>query len=113
MAVKRHLVAISLVSFLLLFLHPSKTMSEDSLMEEEMDLPDDKEGEKIKAKNNKEDEDAFREMEPPIVEGTVFELSQISVFGLISLLTATFPLSSSVCPFVLTAKCSSLNRDSG
>lgn len=33
-----------------------------------MDLPDDKEGEKIKAKNNKEDEDAFREMEPPIVE---------------------------------------------
>ena len=49
-------------------------MSEDALMEEEMDSPDTKKGVKIEAKNNKEDEDAFRELEPPVVEGCTFEL---------------------------------------
>jgi len=33
-----------------------------------MDSPDTKKGVKIEAKNNKEDEDAFRELEPPVVE---------------------------------------------
>ena len=66
---RRHLLAVGVVAFLL-FLHAPRTMTEDALMEEEAESNDSTEGpKKIKAKNNKEDEDAFRDLEPPEVEG--------------------------------------------
>jgi len=66
-------LAVGVVSFLLFF-HAPLTMTEDALMEEEEEAEsaesNDSTGgqKKVKAKNNKEDEDAFRDLEPPEVE---------------------------------------------
>jgi len=51
----------------LLCLQISRTMTEDALMEEEMEMNDSaaEENKKVKAKNNKEEEEAFRELETP------------------------------------------------
>ena len=67
---RRRLLALCLVG-LVLFVHAPRTMTEDALIEEEeQEMNDSTEAtKKIKAKNNKADEEAFRELETPEDDG--------------------------------------------
>ena len=67
---RRRFLAMCFVG-LVLFLHAPRTVTEDALMEEEeQEMNDSTEAtKKIKAKNNKADEDSFRELESPEDDG--------------------------------------------